>query len=280
MTEEAGAFATFEAKWFDAHPEIAVASIFLDTRQRSVANAFGCLAHELAEAALHLREPRVVAAKLDWWRRELVAAAAGQTRHPVTARLFADGRASALGAARWIGLADAACAVVDQAAPANREELLRQYEPLAAAIVRIEALLARGGAADGEVRSNATLWTISQLVRGLPRLAVAADALPLPLDLLARHGLTRAALDRATPERAALVRDHLDALAAALRERLAEPVPRTLYQRVRAARDAALIAAARAADEPLEILRRAAASRRWSDLWLSWREARRLAREG
>jgi phytoene synthase len=276
MTDDA-AYATFEAKWLDAHPEFAVASIFLKADQRRIANAFGVLVHELGEAALRIHEPQVAAAKLGWWRNELAAAAAGQTRHPVTQRLFGDGRAGALGAAPWIALADAAQSLSELPA-ADRAMLLCRYQPLAAAVARTEALLAFGEAAEDDVSNNAALWTISHLVRDLPHLADNGAPLAVPLDLLARHGLTRAGLGQPSAQRGALLRDHLGSLGAALRERLAVPAARTLYQRVRAENDARLIAAAVTAADPLERLQQGTAAAPWSNLWLSWRVARRLAR--
>ena len=275
---EIDAFSSFEQKWLDAHPGIAVASLFLKADDRRLANAFGCLAHELAEAALRIRETPVAAAKVGWWRDELAAAAAGQTRHPVTRQLFADGRSGTLGAAPWVLLADSALTLIDRPPPSDHAALLRQYRPLAAAITRVESLLAFGVANEDDVENDATLWTIDRLARELPHATADADTLPLPLDLLARHGLTRADIGSATPQRTMMLRDHLDNLAASLREALVARIARPLYRRVTAANDARLVAAARSAPDPLECLRHGAPSRHWSNLWLSWREARRLER--
>jgi hypothetical protein len=64
------AFASFEQEWLDAHPEYAIASIFLPSAQRRRENAFAVLVHELGAAA-HMREPQVATAKLSWWRVNL-----------------------------------------------------------------------------------------------------------------------------------------------------------------------------------------------------------------
>jgi hypothetical protein len=49
------AFASFEQEWLDAHPEYAIASIFLPSAQRRRENAFAVPVHELRRRRAHAR---------------------------------------------------------------------------------------------------------------------------------------------------------------------------------------------------------------------------------
>jgi phytoene synthase len=272
MPQADSAFEAFEQKWFEAHPEYAIASIFIPPGRRRTASAFACLVHELDDAVLHVQEVQVAAAKLAWWRGELAAAADGQARHPITRELFAANPAPAATRERWVELADAALSRLSRSPAATLAELIAQHRPFDRAVVRADAALA--GRDDGAA-DDATLWTISRLLRELPRIAQDAEVMPLPLDLLARHGLTRAALRDPGARRTDMLRDHLGALAAAM------PQDRggNLHQRIRSRLDAVLIAGARAADDPLQHLREHAAPGRWHSVWTAWREARALLRK-
>jgi len=270
------AFAKFEQEWLDAHPEYAIASIFLPPAQRRRANAFAVLVHELGAAA-RLREPGVAMAKLSWWRGELAGATAGRGNHPITRELFADEVVGTVDPALWLALADAALAQQGNTAAATLTELLGQRAAFHGVVARIEG--AMSGGRDAATESNATLWTITQLLRELPRLEHGDDSLPLPLDLLARHGLTRSGLSAPTAQRTALLRDHLGALAAVSAACIAASSVRSLYQGVRVRHDRALLAAARNASDPLVCLTERMRAGRWASLWVAWREARARARE-
>lgn len=269
MTETSDAFASFEQKWLAAHPEYAAASVFLPAERRRAANAFGCLVYELDDAAVRVHEVQVAAAKLVWWRGELISAAQGRANHPITRELF---QAPPPEATRhlWPELADASLARLSAPPAATLAELLGQHAQFHRSVVRADASLSARGA--GAVDRDAVLWTISHLLRELPRIERDGESLPLPLDLLARHGLTRTGLRSPGARRTALIRDHLDALAGAM------PHDRggNLHQRIRSRLDAALIAGARAADEPLQHLLEHSQPGRWRSVWTAWREARAL----
>jgi 15-cis-phytoene synthase len=156
-------------------------------------------------------------------------------------------------------------------------ELLGQRAAFHSVVARIEKALS--GGRDADIEPNATLWTISQLLRELPQIAHGDDSLPLPLDLLARHGLTRSGLSAPTAQRTALLRDHLGALAAVSAECVGASSVRSLYQRVRVRHDRALLSATRKASDPLAWLTEHMRAGRWASLWVAWREARSLARE-
>jgi phytoene synthase len=270
------AFASFEQAWLDAHPEYAIASVFLPPAARRAANAFGCLVDEL-NAAAQLRDPQVAAAKVTWWQGELAAAVRGRASHPVTQALFAQELAEADEPGLWLALAHAAPQQAGAGTGSTLADVLAQHAAFHRAAARIDAALQRR--ADADVDRDAALWTISFLLRQLVRLDGGDERLPLPLDLLARHGLTRAQLSSASDRRGALLRDYLDALAGAMQRAVAGPRTGGLYRRVRTRLDFTLIAAVRAAPDPLARIRDQPAPGRWASLWAAWREARAMTHD-
>jgi len=270
------AFSSFEQEWLDAHPEYAIASVFLPPAARQAANAFGCLVEAL-DAAAQLRDPQVAAAKVTWWQGELAAASRGRASHPVTRALFAQELAEAGEPDLWLALADATPQQAAARAGSTLADALAWHARFHRAAARIDAALQRRS--DADIDCDATLWTISFLLGQLVRLGGEDEHLPLPLDLLARHGLTRAQLSSASDRRSALLRDYLDALAGAMQRALAGPRAGGLYRRVRTRLDVALIVAARAAPDPLARIRDRPAPGRWTSLWAAWREARALTRD-
>lgn len=271
-----GAFASFEEKWLAANPEQATVALFLapDTRLRSA--AFGSLIHELEQAAFGLREDHVAEVKIQWWRQELLAAASGSPRHPLSAVLFSDPQTSKVHAADWMALCDGALAMRSVGAASDVESLLSSYSVPYAPVARIEAALFDAPATG--VAPTSKLWAISHLLLALRHLADVPERLPVPLDLLARHELTRAALAETTTKRAELVRDFLGRLADSLQAALNEAAHAPCARRVRARLDLALIRRARSADDPLRAVMAQPGSARWKALWWSWREARREIR--
>src|SRR5438445_5813650 len=199
-----GAYASFEEKWLAANPEQATVALFLAPDARLRAAAFGSLVHEFEQAAFGLREAQVAEVKIQWWRQELLAAASGSPRHPLSAVLFADPQAAKVDAADWMALCDGALSMRHVGAASDLESLLSDYSVLYAPVARIEAVLFDApvvGAA-----AMAKLWTVSHLLLALRHLADVPERLPVPLDLLARHELTRAMLAEAHPKRTELLR--------------------------------------------------------------------------
>jgi phytoene synthase len=270
----ATAFASFEEKWLAAQPENALVAIFLPADQRQRASAFGSLVHELEQTALHAREPQVAATKLAWWRQELADAAAGNARHPISKVLFADRQAQAVVPNLWPALAAGASTQIESTTATSTSELFEQLAPLYVAVARVEHALFPGGSED--FRNTAALWTISQLLRELAN-PLQWDS-RLPLDLLARHGATRAALATATPLRSAVLRDHLATLTQQIQGALALASPPSLSRRVRTRLDLALAAGAQRASDPLAYLTARTPAGRWRSLMTAWHEARALAR--
>ena len=269
-----GAFASFEEKWLAANPEQATVALFLAPAARLRSAAFGCLIHELEQAAFGLREAHVAEVKIQWWRQELLAAMAGSPRHPLSAVLFADPQAAKVDAADWIALCDGALAVRHIGAAPDLASLLSDYSALYTPVARIEAALFDSPDAD----ATAGLWTVSHLLLALRHLADVPERLPVPLNLLARHELTRAALAEAAPKRTELVRDFLGQLAAELHAAVTEAPHAPNARRVRARLDHALMQRAMRADDPLRAVLAQPGAARWRALWWAWCEARALAR--
>jgi phytoene synthase len=270
-------FAELEQKWLAAWPENRAVAVFLDPAQRRRAHAFGVLVHELSLAAFHVREPQVAASKLDWWQQELGSAAFGNPHHPITQELFADDVARESDPTLWPALADGALAQLDQPGAGTLAALIEQLEPLHGAVAAAESALLLGGA--GSPEANAALWTFSHLLHELPTLASGEGRLPLPLGLLARHGLARADLAQPSPARSRLLKDFLDELVLEINGALGVASARTLRMRTRVRLDRDLITAALKNVDPLPYLVTHARPGYWPSLWAAWREARVAARQ-
>jgi hypothetical protein len=243
----------FVAKWLQREPEMQFAALFCAPAQRARFDAWGALLHELREARFELREPAVADAKRAWWASELGAIGAGQPRHPL-------GFALSGTAAPWTGLARAlAGSGGDEPRPADLVQSLRQLEPLASAAVAVEAALFDTRETPEAAHALAVHWRLQQLPRGLRD----EDIAGLPMSLLARHGLTRAALSERLPD--ALLRDW----AGALGEALPVSLP-----------GAASLRRARARFDKRRLARLARSGRDFDAgpapalLWMAWRAAR------
>lgn len=278
MPEAPSAFVSFEQKWLDANPDQAAVAVFLPQPLRLRAAAFACLVYELEQAAFHLPEAQVAGAKLAWWMQELALAVDGQSRHPITQALFADATVRAADPALWRALTEGALAQLDRAPAVSLDELLAQFEPFHVAVAHAESALFCAGAAN--IDANAALRTISHLLRELPEPTGVEERSLLPLNLLARHGMTRENLSEATSARSALIKDYLATLQFEIRGALGIVSARTLGQCVRVRLDRESIRAALRAPDPLAILARRMRAGRWRSLWAAWREAQSLARRG
>jgi len=296
LNDTDAAFASFEQKWLAANPEQVMVAPFVAPAARLRVAAFGCLVHELESAAYEIDEPDVASAKLAWWAQELEVAASGHARHPVTHALF-DDAARAADRSLWQALAIGALKQVEAHACASLDELIEQREPFSLAIADAESALFLAGAAN--IDANAALWTLSALLRALRFIGSAPEEspndqaqatsasqrpprsherLPLPLDLLARHGLTRADLATASAARDSLFKEYLGALRFEIVGAQGVASARTLTQRVRVRSDIALIERAlKAADTAGGIASRPPVGR-LRGLFNAWREARAIAR--
>ena len=274
MSEEHSAFASFERKWLDANPEQAAVLVFLRPAQRERESAFGSLIHELAQTAFGVREAQVAAAKLGWWQQELIGAAAGNPRHPISRELFRDRLAATIDSNSWRALIDGAIAQLDAPSPSNFGDLFSSLSDFFGPVALIETRLAESGASQSEAIGQ--LWACSHLMRFAENPSRCGERMSLPLDLLARHGASRAEMLEPCAKRSIVLKDFI----ASIRDTIAKNEPlamqATLGTRVRARVDRWLADRAVLADDPAQYLSQHARNLRWRSLWWAWREARNL----
>jgi len=267
--------ASFEAKWSQAYPEFALAQRFVrDDREAKL--AFACLVFEIEHAAFGIREAQPAAIKLQWWAEELMRAGKGEARHPLTQALGARIAASVVSPMLWQQAIIAALAQRDPEPAADTEAWLDAYAPLYAPLGAIDATLF-GSDAGAVARALALLRALRETA-ALPA-ALRDGKLPLPLDRLARHRLSRGDLSSASPQRADALREQLRDLAERLRKLLARDAlaahPLGVVRATMAAADATRATTASNAAEPLAALDEGFGRLSIPTVWSAWRAARR-----
>lgn len=280
MSQADPAFTSFERKWLSEFPENAVLAVFLPIGQRQSVNAFGSLIHELTQTAFHRSEPQITATKLAWWQQELIDAHGGQPRHPITIVLFADASIRSSDLSLWPALADASLLEVEHRNAADVAELLRRLQPWQRAVARADAVVFSTGRADDEFAAK--LAAISHLLREMSRIAAHPDSrnlqqIPVPLNLLARHGISRSDLINRSAARNAFARDYLAALLEQLDDCLNRACTFSLPRRVRTALDRRRIMQAQHAHDPLDWLADHQQPSNVRGLWIAWREAQKCS---
>jgi phytoene synthase len=265
--------------WRATHPQIEPAWPFLrgDVRH-GLYVALAALEQEWLDAVYAIREPHVAAVKLQWWCEELRLAQAGAARHPLTQALFAHDRIRALPARIWEEVMEAAMLALDTASPADLAAQLAASKPLHGTLARVETALWFGAEADAE-RAQA----VAAVQHGVALLRNFASELehgrsPLPMALLARHGLSLADLDKESPARSAALRDQAEALRRALDETDKMAGPLSLFRGLQARLDRrALHAAAKAADPLPALYKGQGGMRSLLDAWNAARAWHRAA---
>jgi phytoene synthase len=206
--------ASFVAKLEQAYAEFRISGPLL-RRQAPGSLLFEAIALELTQAVFHLPDPVVATGKLQWWREELQRSHAAQARHPLTREL-----GTPAGPAPDHDLFDGLIAQATQGRDAPpAADFAAQRAALLPAFVRIERLrVSLLGTPDAAVAVQAEVRMLAHLLRGLARLPLAEDDEPLPVSMqsLARHQLSRGALREAGAARDALARTQLADIAAAL----------------------------------------------------------------
>lgn len=266
------ALETYLAPWRKAEPACAVASLFLRPDERVRFGAFAALQREWLKTAREVGEPQVAAAKLGWWREEVERALQGQSRHPLAQSLFADPRIRAVPAANWTAAIDAASIAIVAPTPADFTAQRDAVRPLAEALAALEARVWFGDVANGCNAGEAVLCSL--LVDDLRAVGVMAGNghSPLPMSLLARHGLTIDGLARDNPARRAAVRNQVGQIARALSVAATMQARSALFRAVRVQHDLDALRRAESAEKPLEALTSAAPGFR--NLLKTWRAAR------
>lgn len=265
--------ASFVAKLEQAYPELRVAGPLL-TRQVPALLVFEAIAHELLQAALHLPDAAAAVGKLRWWSEELQRYGAGEARHPLTRYL--DARPAVPVAADALEpLLAMAVRRHDAPPPADLAAQQAACEAVFLGVERLRAGLLGSSAA--AISPQASLGALSYLLRQLARVPLdgSDDASAVPMQLLARHQMNRAALSRSGSARDAVVREQMAALGVALAA-LAEPLRasadglarlrwRCEHWRVRPPPPG----------DPFPVLWSRLDSAPWNTAWIAWRELRR-----
>ena len=266
------AFASYLTHWREADSQRATAWLFLRHDERLCYGALAALEAEWQKAVHDAREPQVAAAKLSWWREEMQRAAQGGARHPLTQSLFTDSRVQAVPVACWTAAVDASLLVLAATPPVDGAAQVAAATPLAAAFANLETRIWFGAPSD-PTRAT-TVIAIAQLLSSLRGLAAggAVARAPLPMNLMARHGLTVDDLGRDTPALRNALRDHSTALERALAHAATMDGPLSLFRAVSLQHDLHTLRHAAHADDPLVAL--LAPQRGFRNLLKTWRAAR------
>jgi len=272
--------ASFEAKWIAAYPEFGLALRFDRSGERDAQAAFACLVFEIEHAAFGIREAQPSAIKLQWWAEELTRAGNGEARHPLTQALGARIASERVPSALWHEAIVGALAQRDPEPAPDGQTLLDAYARLYAPFAKIEAGLFGTGARG--VLGALTLRRALRETASLPE-ALRDGKLPLPLDLLASHRLSRGDLAKASPARALALKEWFGRLGGELRGvgSLAEAgigAPLGAFRAAMAAADAKRTDLAQNATDPLAAMDTALAGLSLPVVWSAWRAARRSRR--
>jgi len=267
------AFDDYVMQWRDASPQRALAWLFLRHDERNCFGALAALVHEWRKAVREVRESQVAAVKLGWWREEMQRATQGQARHPLTQALFADVRARSIPLQCWASPVDVAVGLLALPSPANVTTQFEATAPFANAVAALETRVWFGEGADSVCMSRVVL--LAGLVSTARALVAEVEhgRSPVPMNLLARHGLTVEALGRDSPARRAALRDYLGELERAASDAARMQGPLTLFRAVDLQRDRQALGRALHADDPLTALQ--APAHELGNVLKTWRAARR-----
>ena len=281
MSDEAPTpLASFEAKWSEAYPEFGLARRFDRGADAEAHAVFACIVFEIEHAAFGIREAQPSAIKLQWWAEELTRAGKGEARHPLTQALGVRIAGERVPAARWHEAIMGALAQRDPDLAADGQVLLDQYAKLYAPFAKIESELF--GTSTKDVLGALTLRRALRETASLT-LALRDGKLPLPLDLLARHRLSRGDLANASPERTAALDEWFGRVGAELRGAAAPRVRDCdrsvgVLRATMAAADARRTDIARRSPDPLGAMNAALGALSIPVVWSAWRAARRSRR--
>lgn len=272
--------ASFEAKWSEAYPEFGLALRFDRSADAKARAALACIVFEIEHAAFAIREAQPSAIKLQWWAEELTRASHGQGRHPLTQALGERLGSDRVPPALWHEAIVGALAQRDPEPAPDGQTLLDEYARLYGPLAKIESALF-----GTNIREVLGVLTLRRALRETASLAQALrdGKLPLPLDLLASHRLSRGDLANASPERAAALREWFGRLGTELRIAASHLVfvsgqPLGVLRATMAAVDAKRTDIAERSRDPLGAMNAALASLSVPVVWSAWRAARRSRR--
>lgn len=267
-----GALESYLSSWREADPQRACAWLFLRRAERIRYGACAAMIHEWWKTIHEVREPQVAVAKLGWWREELQRAAEGEARHPLTQSLFADPRVREVPLSCWTAVVDAALLAITASPAADFVAQHSAAAPLAKAIAELETHVWFGTQAVNP--RAAAVTAVANLVADVRALTAEVEhgRSPLPMNLLARHGLTIGGLVADGPDRRAALRDFALLLRDALAEAATMSGPLILFRAIGLQHDLDSLERAARADAPLPTL--CAPGFGFGNLLKTWRAAR------
>ncbi len=205
MNSAATPWASYVAKWA---AERSIRRLLLGFVPDPGTRALLALFHELLEPLFGGRESHVVATKLAWWVDELPRIIAGSGRHPLCQALAADSRSRRLDRAQWQAPALAAMHALQRDTATDFMAQRRAAEHLLEPFARLDTWFHFGTGVDFErSRAVASLLFLSQDLSHLPQRLDQA-CLPLPMQSLARHSLSREDLAGHSAAREAALREY------------------------------------------------------------------------
>ena len=264
--------ASFETKGALAHPELPLMLRFAPPSQHALLSAFACLSFELAHTAFEIAENEVANSKLHWWAEELAAIPTGTPRHPLSKVLAECEAVRALPEQIWIALIHAALGQRDPAPASTQADLLAGYARFYAALALVETRIVVQLEVDALAQADALCRTLRETLR-LPE-SLGRGSLPLPLDLMARHQLSRNELIQSGEARDAALREHFANLAAAMR--MIDRSGLSTRATIRLHADLVRCMRAARATDPLALASGNPDRLPLSSVWAGWRSSRRL----
>ncbi|MBS0432131.1 MAG: squalene/phytoene synthase family protein [Proteobacteria bacterium] len=242
-----------------AHPRLDAAWVFLRRApRRDALGAFEALKQEWLDAVYAIHAPSVAATKLQWWIEECGLARDGRARHPLTQAVFADAVARAIPPSSWNAMFHAAGLQLEAAPAADLSAQVAQTGALHGALARIETALWFGTGAGAERACGvAAVQGAIAALRNLP-MEIEHGRTPLPMALLARHGLSQGALLEDTASRRAALHGQIGDLLHVLDEADTLSGPLGLFRGLQARLDRRALRHAARAEEPLGAMQRPA----------------------
>ena len=274
LVEQSAVLQGFIDKWLAVQPQQRIALAFVDGQRYPGHVALAALEQELLGAAYGIREPQVAAAKLGWWAEELTGAATSGGRHPLTQVLFDDERAHAIANELWLAPVLAAMTQLEQGTAADYPGQVQAAMPLHGALAALETAWWYGDKASSA--RAAQVAVLNHLLYALLRLDADAerDRLPLPMGRLARHGLDRTQLGKASAQRQQAVQAQLEDLLGSWKASSTVSGPLSVFRALESRHASKLASRAARSADALAVLQAGQSRTRLSTAWQAWQAAR------
>lgn len=266
------ALATYLDACLRLRPELRLGLPYLPLAEHDALIALACLEQQFVDAIYGIADTGVATSKLYWWAGEFEQAAAGHARHPLTHALFANVRAQAITPEICCAPIHAGLALREAAPASDFATQLALFEPFHATLARLENDF-WFGAESGFARA-ARMATLGHMLDALGRIAEPTVALPVPMDLLARHAMSRENLADASPQRQALLNDQLGNLQQSFRDAATLAGPLSLFRALSGRMDQIQAKRAQELPDAIPALQPDHRRPRLGMAWFAWRTAR------